>query len=441
MNTKQNRIGSTPQSGMRDFTPQEVQLRDWATAVIARTYEQFGFTRIETPCLENLALLRRGDGGENLQLIFEVLKRGDKLEKVLAEALESNVQPQKLADMGLRFDLTVPLVRFYANNQASLPNPFRALQIGSVWRAERPQQGRFRQFTQCDIDILGVKSEFAEIELLSASAQALTALGFEGFTIYVNDRRLLADIVKYCGFEEEAFAGVFIALDKLDKIGLEGVCKELSAQGQPMAAIAELGSLLLEFAGQEKDLLAFVCAKVQADTEIQSGLRNILDVVSAQSQGRFAVKLDPSLVRGMGYYTGPIFEIKYPGYSYSIAGGGRYDKMVGKLSGRDVPACGFSLGFERIVGILQEKQICPAPNYEKLALIYDSGRDCLSMVMAAATRLRQDGWAVVMQQRKKDLKKQIDLLPAQGINKLCLFRGAIEQLEIANVQFSSSNND
>jgi histidyl-tRNA synthetase len=428
-------ISSAPQSGMRDFTPQEVQLRDWASHQIAKTYEQYGFTKIETPCMENLALLKRGEGGENLQLIFEVLKRGDKLERVLSSALAENAKPerQKLADMGLRFDLTVPLVRFYSHNQANLASPFRSIQIGSVWRAESAQQGRFRQFTQCDIDIFGVKSELAEIELLSATAEALTKLGFDGFTIYVNDRRMLAEIAKHCGFEEERFDNVFISLDKLDKIGLEGVRKELAGDGHSEEAIAKLNSLLLELAAGDKNQLDVVSEQVQADAAVVQGLRNIIDVVSSQSHGRFSVKFEPSLVRGMGYYTGPIFEIKYPGYSYSIAGGGRYDKMVGKMSGRDVPACGFSIGFERIIGILQDKQIAPKQDYEKLALVYDPDRDNLKLVAEAAAKLRNDGYAVVTQAKKKDMKKQIDQLPTQGVSKLCLFKGDVEKLEIKSL--------
>jgi histidyl-tRNA synthetase len=425
-------ISSAPLSGMRDFSPAEVRLRDWATHVITATYERFGFTKIETPCLENLQLLRGGEGGENLQLIFEVLKRGEKFEKSLTEAEKRGTRPDRfdLCDMGLRFDLTVPLVRFYSHNHNNLPNPFKSIQIGSVWRAESAQQGRFRQFTQCDIDMFGVKNEMAEIELLQATSEALVKLGFEGFTILINDRRILAGIAKACGFEEGRFDSVFIALDKLDKIGLDGVTRELTGDGHSDEAISKLRSLLLELAGCDDDQLALVCQKAEIEEAVAKGLANIVKVASSAADSKFKVQFEPSLVRGMGYYTGPIFEIKYPGYSYSIAGGGRYDKMVGKISGRDVPACGFSIGFERIIGILTDRQFTPPSAVERLALIYDADRDDLALVAQVAADLRDKGYAVVTQAKKKDMRKQIDQLPAQGIQKLVVFRGDPNNLEI-----------
>lgn len=428
-----SQISSAPLSGMRDFTPAEVRLRDWSTQIITATYERFGFTKIETPCLENIQLLKRGEGGENLQLIFEVLKRGDKLDKVLnqAHSESSKADRSQLSDMGLRFDLTVPLVRFYSHNQNNLPNPFKSIQIGSVWRAESAQQGRFRQFTQCDIDIFGVKNEIAEIELLQATSEALVKLGFDGFTILINDRRMLSGIAKHCGFAEERFDSVFIALDKLDKIGLEGVVKELSKDGHPDAAIVALNQLLIELA-QNSDQLNFLTEKISADEEVLKLLKNIVSVVSKTANGKFKIEFEPSLVRGMGYYTGPIFEIRYPGYNYSIAGGGRYDKMVGKMSGRDVPACGFSIGFERIIGILSDKQFVPPSTVERIALIFDSGRDDLAMVAEAAAILREK-YSVITQAKKKDVKKQIDSLPAQQISKMCMFRGDVQNLEVRDL--------
>ena len=426
-------ISSAPLSGMRDFPPAEVRLRDWATQIITATYERFGFTKIETPCLENIQLLKRGEGGENLQLIFEVLKRGEKLDKVLSQAHSDNSKADRaqLTDMGLRFDLTVPLVRFYSHNQNNLPNPFKSIQIGSVWRAESAQQGRFRQFTQCDIDIFGVKNEIAEIELLQATSEALVKLGFDGFSIMINDRRMLSGIAKHCGFAEDRFDSVFIALDKLDKVGLDGVAKELTKDGHPESAIAALNQLLGELA-KEEDQLDFLAVKISADEEVVKLLKNIVSVVSKTANGKFKVQFEPSLVRGMGYYTGPIFEIRYPGYNYSIAGGGRYDKMVGKMSGRDVPACGFSIGFERIIGILSDKQFVPPSTVERIALIFDSGRDDLAMVAEAATILREK-YSVITQAKKKDVKKQIDSLPAQQISKMCMFRGDVNNLEIKDL--------
>jgi len=429
-------ISSAPQSGMRDFSPAEVRLRDWATSIITGTYERFGFTKIETPALENINLLRRGEGGENLQLIFEVLKRGDKLDKVLSEGHNKNIKVDRLelADMGMRFDLTVPLVRFYSHNQNNLPSPFKSIQIGSVWRAESAQQGRFRQFTQCDIDMFGVKSEIAEIELLQATSEALIKLGFEDFTICINDRRVLSALAAYCGFDEKRFDSVFIELDKLDKIGLDGVVRELSGAGHAKEAIQTLKDLMLELANSEAGELAVLAQKTKADEAAVKGLQTILSVVSEQAQGRYKIKFEPSLVRGMGYYTGPIFEIKCDGYSYSVAGGGRYDKMVGKMSGRDVPACGFSIGFERIIGILTDRGFTPPTGAERLALIFDPDRDQLADVVNAAGKLRDQGFAVSTQPRKKDQKKQIEQLAPQGISKFCLFRGDVNNLEVKETQ-------
>ncbi|MEZ4543798.1 MAG: ATP phosphoribosyltransferase regulatory subunit [Cyanobacteriota/Melainabacteria group bacterium] len=237
---KQETLKATPPRGTRDFLPEEAALRDWACEKIKATYREHGFTPIETPALENIKLLKRGEGGENLQLIFEILKRGEKLEK----AMSGNGQEPELSDLGLRFDLTVPLVRYYSNNANELPIPFKAVQIGNVWRAERPQKGRFRQFTQCDIDIIGLKSNFAELDLLNASSRALLALGLDGFTIRINDRRYLQDIARYCGFAEESWERVFIAIDKLDKIGLDGVKTELLQEnpGQEKA-VEKLGEI------------------------------------------------------------------------------------------------------------------------------------------------------------------------------------------------------
>jgi histidyl-tRNA synthetase len=427
-------ISSAPQSGMRDFSPADVRLRDWATAEITSTYERFGFTKIETPALENINLLRRGEGGENLQLIFEVLKRGDKLDKILTEghSKSSKVDRLELADMGLRFDLTVPLVRFYSHNQNNLPSPFKAIQIGPVWRAESAQQGRFRQFTQCDIDIFGVKSEIAEIELLQATSEALIRLGFGEFTICINDRRILSSLAAHCGFDPARFESVFIELDKLDKIGLDGVVRELSGAGHAPEAIAALKDLLL-MTSQQNDELDSLATATQADKEAVDGLKTILSVIAEQAQGRYQIKFEPTLVRGMGYYTGPIFEIKCPGYSYSVAGGGRYDKMVGKMSGRDVPACGFSIGFERIVGILSDRGFVPPSGAERLALIFDPARDQTRDVIKAAEKLRGMGFAVSTQARKKDMTKQIEQLSSQGISKFCKFQGDVENLQIKDL--------
>ena len=439
-----NLLSSAPARGMRDMLPAEVAIRDWATGVIIRAYERFGFTRIDTPAMENIALLRRGEGGENLQLIFEVLKRGEKLERELSAGA---VKRDELADLGLRFDLTVPLVRFYAHNQGSLPNPFKAIQIGNVWRAESPQAGRFRQFTQCDIDTIGVKSAAAEMELLQATAEALLNLSFKDFTIRINDRRVLSSLVESCGFASDRVAGVFITVDKLDKVGVPGVHNELTSKDHPGEAVSTLTKILerLQTVSQDKNAGFEPIKSVLPDsipTEHFSAIGHIIAALKQQSEERYKVIFDPTLVRGMGYYTGPIFEFSAPGYSSSIAGGGRYDKMVGKFSGRDVPACGCSIGFERIMAILMEQGFTPPGRVHKTAVIFDQDRDNLESVIAAAGALRKKlddhaassngttrSTVVSSLPRKKEMRKQLDQLVAQGFDSYAVFREG-QELEV-----------
>lgn len=425
---------SAPPRGMRDLLPADAAIRDWATGVILKTYESFGFTRIETPALENINLLRRGEGGENLQLIFEVLKRGDKLQKELSSG---DVKRTELADLGLRFDLTVPLVRFYAHNQNSLPNPLKAIQIGSVWRAESPQAGRFRQFTQCDIDIFGIKNELAEMELLQATSEALKELGFKNFTIRINDRRILSALSQYCGFAADRVDNVFITLDKLDKIGDAGVRKELQGAGHPADAIEKLMTVVTSLQNT-KD---FTEARAALPEELQKSealdpLANVIRGITEQGGGTYDIKFDPTLVRGMGYYTGQIFEVSCPGYTYSIAGGGRYDKMVGKFSGRDVPACGFSIGFERIITVLTDKGFKPPTAAEKIAILCNPDQDDLPAVFSTATRMRNRGLIVSIQPKKKDMRKQLDALVSQGFTSFAIFKDNGENLEIKELNQS-----
>ncbi len=430
--TSANTISVAPPRGMRDLLPGQVELRDWAVSIILDTYRKFGFTRIETPVLENIQLLRGGEGGENLQLIYEVLKRGEKLEKVLAN--QGNVSRDELSDLGLRFDLTVPLVRYYSANQNELPNPLKSIQIGSVFRAESPQKGRFRQFTQCDIDIIGVKSELAEIELINATSTALLGLGFEQFTILINDRRLLSALAEQCGFAGDRMSSVFIALDKLEKIGLKKVIDELQNEGHEAGSVAKLESVLSNYmAKQEQGKTSFDDMKElfpEAAEDVMQALQNVIAAIESNSGGKYQIKFDPTLVRGMGYYTGQIFEVKYPGYSGSIAGGGRYDKMVGKFSGREVPACGFSIGFERAIDILSEKGFVPSFNMQRIALIVDPNRDKGTDIITAASTLRSGGNMVSIQAKKKDFSKQLDALLAQGFTHFCSFRGDVNNLEL-----------
>ncbi len=426
---------------MRDLLPKEVNIRDWATRIIVETYGSYGFHRIETPCLESIELLKRGEGGENLQLIYEILKRGDKLEKALKERDEltgDEKQRSELSDLGLRFDLTVPLVRYYASNMNDLPTPFKSLQVGSVWRAEAPQQGRYRQFTQCDIDIIGIKGPFAELELIGATAEALERLGFEKFTVRINDRRILQALAASCGFEPGQHNSVFIAVDKLDKIGLNGVIAELERGEFASTAVERLRNFLepimLELkdtAGDGMQMLTNLKESLEGlDEAAFNELRDLIEAIKEYAEDRFRIAFDPTLVRGMGYYTGPIFEVSVPGYTSSVAGGGRYDKMLEKFLGREIPACGFSIGFERVVSILEQEGRGTPEAKDKLALIYDPKRDELKPVSQALKKLRREFQEVSLLPKKKDLKKQIDQLPELKFSAFCLFRGDAENLEI-----------
>ena len=316
----------TPMKVMNDYLPGDMRLREYVIGQIKSTYGSYGFCPIETPCVEHIENLTSKQGGENEKLIFKILKRGEKL-----AGAESQ---QDLCDSGLRYDLTMPLSRYYANNMAQLPSPFKALQIGNVWRADRPQKGRFRQFTQCDIDILGDATNLAEIELMGATTTMLCKLGFTGFTVRVNDRQILKAMAQACQFEEADFDKVFIILDKMDKIGLEGVKKELLDAGFDQESVEKYVAWF-ERAGQGLSAREF-CGEGLADVldpKVLDGLDEILSCVQAGASGDFKLAFDPTLVRGMSYYTGTIFEVELPGFSGSIAGGGRYDEMVGHFCG------------------------------------------------------------------------------------------------------------
>jgi histidyl-tRNA synthetase len=396
------KINTTPPRGMRDILPHEVELRDAATQRILAVYRGYGFRRIETPALESLRLLAGAEAGENEKLIFKVLKRGEDLEQARRGG-------EELADLGLRFDLTVPLVRYYAENHARLPDPLKAIQIGPVWRAERPQKGRYRQFTQCDIDVLGMASPLVEVELILATCEALAALGLTGLTVRVNDRRILALIARHCGFTEAEQGGFFITFDKLDKIGTEGVLEELRESRHAAEAIGRFERLLPALQKHELPLDA---------GEPMESARWILDTANAALPAGTRAQFDPTLVRGMGYYTGTIFEIASPAYPSSIAGGGRYDRMVGKLLGRDVPACGFSIGFERLIQILLERGDAGAPAATetapgRVALLVDERADPAAALQAARA-LRAQGQLVSLELRRKNLGKQLDDFAQHG---------------------------
>jgi len=429
------KLDTAPPRGMKDLLPPEVELRDRASAMILATYKRYGFRRVETPALENLRLLLGSGGGENEKLIYKVLKRGAKLDAAATHGEDD------LADLGLRFDLTVPLARYYAHNRATLPDPFKAIQIGPVWRAERPQKGRFRQFTQCDIDVLGVASEIAEIELILATSAALVALGLEQPRIRVNDRRILAAMATHCGVDASRHGEFFITLDKLDKIGPEGVERELREAGYDDGAIAKLFELFRSTEDRSPDGRLERLAKIApAAAEAAEGLRTIVRAVAREAGDQTTLEFDPSLVRGMGYYTGPIFEALYGGGASAIAGGGRYDRMVGRLLGHDVPACGFSIGFERVVSILEERSGSAASERERIAFLFDRD-DPLTDVVASASRLRNGERVVSLTLKRKNLAKQLDDLAGEGFGSYAVLRPGPDGPEIKPLARRAAGGD
>ena len=366
-----------PVTGMKDIQPAEMQIRDYLMNQIRETYKSFGFSQIETPCVEHIANLTSKQGGDNEKLIFKILKRGEKLN------LDAVNEENDLVDSGLRYDLTLPLSRYYANNAANLPKPFKALQMGSVWRADRPQKGRFRQFVQCDIDILGDPTSLAEIELILATTTALGRICPDNaFTVRINDRGILKGMALHCGFPEESMDQVFIILDKMDKIGFEGVERELLESGYAGTSVSQYMELLRGVA-KEAD---------------------------------FGLEFDPTLVRGMSYYTGTIFEISMEGFGGSVAGGGRYDKMIGKFTGMETPACGFSIGFERIVTILLDNGFTVPGEGEKVAYLFEKNVDsaALAAVIREAMEARKNGVQVLVAQMNKNKKFQKEQLEKEG---------------------------
>ena len=404
-------LNKKPVTGMKDILPAEMQLRDYCINVIKETYGKFGFTSIETPCVESIGNLNSKQGGENEKLIFKILKRGEKLN--LAEAKEE----MDLVDGGLRYDLTVPLVRFYANHANELPSPFKALQIGNVWRADRPQRGRFRQFMQCDIDILGEPTYLAEIELVLATTTLLGKLDFHNFTIRINDRRILKAMAQYSGFPAESFDTVFIILDKMDKIGWDGVKAELIESGYPEANVEKYVTMFDEMEKAE-DALAYLSEKLSGvlEEDVIENLRTIRTSVEATAASQFQLVFDPTLVRGMSYYTGTIFEIEMAEFGSSVAGGGRYDKMIGKFTGKDTPACGFSIGFERIITILMEQNFqVPGTSGKKAFLIEKNmPAEKLCEVLKEAKAEREAGAQVLVALMNKNKKFQKEQLSKEG---------------------------
>lgn len=403
---------------MRDFLPADKARRERVLAVIRERYRTHGFDEIETPVVEEYARLHSGIGGDNEKLSFSVLKRGMDAEAIRAGADD----PAVLSDLGLRYDLTVPLARFYASHRSELPTVFRSIQIAPVWRAERPQKGRYRQFVQCDIDIIGDATARAEAELLVASLDTLDALGLEGGTIRINDRRVLDWMLDSFGFSAAERPSVLITIDKLDKIGAEGVADELLSRGAAAAAVDAFVTFLRR--AQTAEHRPFGEGHIRAalpdgvPDEIVSHLSGIGDAVSAARGATAAaagetevpLRFDPFLVRGMGYYTGTIFELAHPSVDYSLGGGGRYDGMIGRFLGQDVPAVGFSFGFERLVDLVE-----PEGDSAESAVVLVHDRDVpVADLVALKASLASEGARVRLEQRTKNLKGLLERSAADG---------------------------
>ncbi len=431
-----------PVTGMKDIMPREMEIRNYCMELVRKTYSDFGFTQIETPMVEHIENLCSNQGGENEKLIFKILKRGEKLD------LAGSSDVSDLTDCGLRYDLTLPLSRFYAQHINELPNPFKALQLGSVFRADRPQRGRFRQFTQCDIDILGDSSALCEIELVLATSTLLSRLGFKDFTVRISDRRLLKAMALSSGIAEKDYDKAFIILDKMDKIGQDGVREELLSSGIEAAAAEKFLELIsaggekeggeavregtgadsssgadpssAAGAGVEKSLreLDELASKLgdKISGEAAASLKTIINTVEQAKEGSYNIAFDPTLVRGMGYYTGTIFEIETDLFGSSIAGGGRYDGMVGRFLGHDVSACGLSIGFERIITMLLEGDFKVPGSQEKVAFLLEKGMSPSEFpaVFREAAALRNEGRAVQVCQMMKNKKFQKEALKADG---------------------------
>lgn len=408
---------------MRDFLPADKARRERILSTIRSTYRLHGFDEIETPVMEEASRLSAGLGGDNEKLAFGVLKRG------LTESdLHAAHHGSELCDMGLRYDLTVPLARFYATNKAELPPVFRAIQIAPVWRAERPQKGRYRQFVQCDIDIIGESSALAEIELITATSDTLRVLGITNATIRINDRRILFGLLDHFGFTDHE--STLITVDKLDKIGVAGVSAELLERGASPVSVEALTALLESTTGSIPATRAAIAAALPAG--VAPAAVESLATIAEAVQGTATLVFDPFLVRGMGYYTGAIFEVAHPELGYSLGGGGRYDGMIGRFLGTDVPAVGFSLGFERLVDLVEESDDAAD---DQLALLYDAAVD-LDEVLAHKRALVAAGTRVRLVTKTKNIRAILGQLERDGYLRYA-FVNAGEPLTIKTIEQQS----
>ncbi len=403
----------TTVKGTNDYLPSEARLRDYIQTQILNTYTDAGFERIMTPAVEDIENLDKSDGGDNLNLIFKILKRGDKLNKALASGGEKD-----LSDMGLRYDLTLPLSRYYANNRSELVLPAKCIQIDKVYRAERPQKGRLREFVQCDIDIIGSSSESCEIELIHTTAKALLALGIDDFTVIINDRRILNVLLMNAGFKEEQLPSVCITFDKLDKIGADGVKAELTDKGFDETAIERLGEIISK--PLTLDTVKELCG------EHTEKLDAVIQSTRELAQGRYGIEFDISLVRGQGYYTGIVFEIVSKNFRGSIAGGGRYDNLIGKFTGENIPAVGFSIGFERIFALLTESGYKIPDTKSRIALLYDKEDTVKAICEAEKLRAEYD---VVIFEKPKKLSKFLDKIQSKGYYGFCFLGEEVRELK------------
>lgn len=400
---------ATPVKGTRDYLPKETEIRDYLQNIIMETYSSAGFQRITTPIIEDSVNLDKSEGGENLNLIFKILKRGKKLDSALAG---EHPTEKELADMGLRYDLTLPLSRYYANNRNELLSPFKVIQMDRVYRAERPQKGRLREFMQCDIDIIGNESRDAEIELILTTTKALNRVGLSDYKVKINDRRILSDIFAYAGFAKEDNEKLAIIFDKQDKIGIDGVKAELEENGFDQICIDKFISLFAD-GSLTLESVANVC-----DASYVAELQRIIDAVTTVSKGTIPVEFCPSLVRGQGYYTGTIFEVEAAGYSGAVAGGGRYDNLIGKFLNEDIPAVGFSIGFERIFGILMEQNYSIPNRKKKIAVFYDADTYAEALIYAEDLR---NNYIISVIARPKKLGKYLNKLEAQGFDGFAVY--------------------
>jgi len=416
---------------MRDFLPADKARREHALGIIKGVYRAHGFDEIETPVVEDYSRLHAGLGGDNEKLSFSILKRGIRPEALAAATEAGNAE--LLADLGLRFDLTVPLTRFYASHRAELPPVFRSLQIAPVWRAERPQKGRYRQFVQADIDIIGEAGLLAEIELITATSEALAALGLAGCVIRVNDRRVLYGLLGFCGFDEAQHDRALITVDKLDKIGASGVVEELRELNEDAAArlgtvLAAVEPLLGAGIALTREAIEASLPGVAANEGAALGIDSLVELGAALDgllpEG-VSVVFDPTLVRGMGYYTGTIFEVAHPGSGSSVGGGGRYDGMVGRFLGQSVPAVGFSIGFERVVDLIE---LPASEGPEAVALVFDA--DVAHSELTALKReLVSRGHRVRLERRQKNMKALLTRVAEEGFTSFANVAAGVREVE------------